>query len=94
MNPNKIFGKTVELLLKESDTSPDVGTVREFLKFLKQRTQFRYEFVVNKKNPLLTVIPENAFRIYYAAFLEGTEEWGIIDRYQPKLNQTMLFPMQ
>ena len=94
MEPNTIIGKPVEEFLRENNFSADTETVRAFLKFLKRGTQFRYEFVYNKKDPLLTVLPENAFRIYYLAFIEGEKEWHNIAKNQTVLTQAELFPMQ
>ena len=94
MEPNKIIGKPIGVFLKENNYSPETETIRAFLRFLKRKTQFRYEFIYNKQNPLLTVIPENAFNIYFAVFVEGEKEWSEINKIQPVLNQNELFPMQ
>ena len=68
--------------------------IKAFLLHLIKSTQFRHEIKVNKKCPLNTVIPENAFTIFFLAFMDGQRAREREASQRIQLNQEALFPFQ
>ena len=69
--------------------------ILEFIRHLKRNTQFKYEIEdIIKTQPSLTVIPENAFKIFFTSFIEGHEERKAAEANKVHLNQEILFSMQ
>lgn len=73
---NPLRRSTLSIFLKmywEGDPIED-DLLYEFLTHIKRNTQFKHEILkINKKSPAKTVIPENAFTIFFKAFIEGHE---------------------